>query len=579
MTAAFLRPFLLIGLVVGLLAGLPAQASSQRVQELWGWADDAGHASLANVLALAPQQWHRLPPGRLVEQPQQAAYWSDLATQAYWVRLHLPPAPSGQAPRWLELRPGTVSAATLYWRDTRGRWHSADAQAAGPAGLPARNQLLALPADAADGNLLLRLRSATPFNLSVVVWNEREYLVDFTREALLFGLVYGVMLVMIVYNLVLDAAVRDPVYRVYSLNMMVSLVYQALIQGHAGLIWPLAAGELTPLTNALVALNCTTALMFANRFIDLRRWVPAAARGMGRLIGISALGSIACLLAPAGPSFAMSMMLGGMTPLVILGAALWAWRAGSRTAAVFLVAWTLYLLGVIVWAGRWLGLMEPSGWTDWPIAIGSALEAALLSLALAWRIRLLRRERKELQEAGEQYQRLMLQDELTGVLNRRGFGRQLESMLEQRRGVALVVLDVDHFKRFNDTWGHPAGDAVLRKLGALLKATIRTGDVAARIGGEEFVLLLDHARESEALAVAERLRRAFEATVFEPRQGSPVSCTLSVGIAVSRPGDTPGGLLERADALLYAAKRSGRNRVMSRHDGEDLSAAPAPADA
>ncbi|MBI5334012.1 MAG: GGDEF domain-containing protein [Burkholderiales bacterium] len=570
-------------LLIGLLAGLPASAAPQRVQQLWGWADDAGRASLADVLALAPQQWRALPAGRLVEQPQQAAYWSDLATQTCWLRLKLPRAGAASGPRWLELRPGVVSAATLHWRDAQGHWHGTDVRpgaTAGPLQLPTRNLLLVLPAEAADDTLLLRLRSPTPFNLSLTVWSEHDYLADFTREALLFGLIYGVMLVMIVYNLVLDVAVRDPVYRVYSLNMLVSLVYQALIQGHAQLIWPLPEVELTPLTNALVALNCTTALMFANRFIDLRRWVPGAARGFSALIGVAALGSVGCLLAPAGPSFAVSMLLGGTTPMVILGTALWAWRAGSRTAGVFLIAWTLYLLGVIVWAARWLGLMEPSGWTDWPIAIGSALEAALLSLALAWRIRLLRRERKALQEAGEQYQRLMLQDELTGVLNRRGFGRQLESLLEQRRGVALVALDVDHFKQFNDAWGHPAGDAVLRKLGTLLKATIRTGDVAARIGGEEFVLLLAHARESEALIVAERLRRAFEATVFEPRAGTRVNCTLSMGIAVSRAGDTPAGLLERADALLYAAKRNGRNRVMSQHQsGEGTGPAPVPADA
>lgn len=475
-----------------------------------------------------------------------------------------------------------MGSATLFWRDGQGRWQSVEAGAAHAATdrLPGHDVLLPLPPGASDDTLLLRLRSATPFNLSLTVWDEREYPADFTRQTLLFGLVYGVMLVMIVYNLVLDVAVRDPVYRVYSLNMLVNLVYQALVQGHAGLIWPLPPGSLTPVTNALVALNCTTALMFASRFIDLRRWAPAAARAMGWMIGVCALATVGCVLAPPGPSFAVSMLLGGATPLVILGAALWAWRAGSRTAAFFLVAWTLYLLGVIVWAARWLGLLAPSGWTDWPIAIGSALEAALLSLALAWRIRLLRRERKTLQEAGEQYQRLMLQDELTGVLNRRGFGRHLESLLEQRRSVALVVLDVDHFKQFNDSWGHPAGDAVLRRLGALLKATIRTGDVAARIGGEEFVLVLAHAREGEARAVAERLRRAFEATVFEPRAGTRVNCTLSMGIAVSRAGDTPAGLLERADALLYAAKRNGRNRVMSQHQsGEGTGPAPVPADA
>lgn len=565
MTACLLRLLFLVALW-GAAAG--ASAAPEPVTRLQGWSDPGGRATLQQVLELPPTAWADLPAGRVVERFTDPAYWADLATQAYWLRLSVPPAPAGSGPRWLEVRPDTLSGATLYWRDDHGGWHRAsDAATLDPrAPTPARTRLLPLPADS-GGDLLLRVESVQPFNLALAVWTEADHARRFAVETLFFGLVYGVMLVMILYNLVLDLAVRDPVYRIYSLNMLVSLVYQALVHGHVGLVTAVGRAELIPLTNALVALNCATALMFASRFIDLRRWTPRLARALQGLIVICAFGTVACLLAPAGPSFAVSMMLGGCTPLVILGAAVWAWRAGSRTAVVFLVAWTLYLLGVIIWAARWLGLAAPSGWTDWPIAIGSALEATLLSLALAWRIRLMRRERKALQEAGEQYRRLMLLDELTGVLNHRGYARHIEERMLERQSVALVAVDVDHFKQFNDAWGHPAGDAVLRQLGSLLRATIRTGDAAARVGGEEFVLVLSTAREAEARIVAERLRQAFAATVFEPRPGAGVRCTLSLGVAMSRPGDTAQALRQRADELLYAAKRAGRNRVCSESAG------------
>ena len=149
-------------------------------------------------------------------------------------------------------------------------------------------------------------------------------------------------------------------------------------------------------------------------------------------------------------------------------------------------------------------------------------------------------------------------DPLTGLRNRRGF----EHGLDGRRGpMALVICDLDHFKRVNDTLGHPAGDDVLRRFADLLRACTREDDVAIRLGGEEFALVLSGVGEREALAVAERLRR--EVTV--EFRDFPVPISVSVGIADSRPCDGAESLVRAANRALFAAKRLGRDRCVVHH--------------
>jgi diguanylate cyclase (GGDEF)-like protein len=152
-------------------------------------------------------------------------------------------------------------------------------------------------------------------------------------------------------------------------------------------------------------------------------------------------------------------------------------------------------------------------------------------------------------------------DELTGVKNRRRFREDLELLFSQadRLGLPLsvVLLDIDHFKPYNDTFGHPAGDQVLQQVGRMLRSSVRGHDVVARYGGEEFVVLLPATGVNEAVEVAERLRATIADHGWPHR---PV--TASFGVATSD-DDTPDGaaLVDRADRALYAAKETGRNRT------------------
>lgn len=161
---------------------------------------------------------------------------------------------------------------------------------------------------------------------------------------------------------------------------------------------------------------------------------------------------------------------------------------------------------------------------------------------------------------------LARRDQLTGLLNRRALFDQLTIELKRsgRHGFlsALLMLDLDFFKQINDRYGHPAGDEVLKRFSAMCQETARATDVVARLGGEEFAILLPQTDHKAALVIAERLRERVEHQTLDiDAIPDPVHLTVSIGLAVSSPGVTGDQLIASADAALYQAKQSGRNCV------------------
>jgi diguanylate cyclase (GGDEF)-like protein len=159
---------------------------------------------------------------------------------------------------------------------------------------------------------------------------------------------------------------------------------------------------------------------------------------------------------------------------------------------------------------------------------------------------------------------LARRDRLTGLLNRRAYDEAIADALARRQrlndDVAILLLDIDHFKRVNDTLGHAAGDEVLRAIAALVTAQVRQIDTVCRIGGEELVVILQDATRSIATAMAERIRAAVEHGAMAA-DGTPLAVTVSIGVAVADDDGDAAALLARADAALYDAKQGGRNRI------------------
>ncbi|CAM3536108.1 MULTISPECIES: sensor domain-containing diguanylate cyclase [Saccharibacillus] len=185
------------------------------------------------------------------------------------------------------------------------------------------------------------------------------------------------------------------------------------------------------------------------------------------------------------------------------------------------------------------------------------------------------RKQQELMEMNDRLETLASTDPLTGLHNRRFFQSCLRSewtgSLNGGGSLSLLILDIDHFKKINDTYGHPVGDFVLTELARLLREQSGPQDICARFGGEEFVVLLPGRGRSEAVAAAEHIRGLIEATAFGPHR-----ITVSIGVETTaagsaesgsaEDGETEDSLLDRADLALYASKTGGRNRVTHARD-------------
>lgn len=165
-----------------------------------------------------------------------------------------------------------------------------------------------------------------------------------------------------------------------------------------------------------------------------------------------------------------------------------------------------------------------------------------------------------------------LTDELTTLNNRKHFENSLERVIDQTkesgRGFALLMTDIDHFKKFNDTYGHQTGDQVLRLVALAVKQNVKTQDIPCRYGGEEFAIILPHTSLDDALDLGERIRTAVMSKELVKRStGENLGrVTISVGVATFQMMDNGHSIVSRADEALYAAKNAGRNQVKSEHD-------------
>ena len=194
--------------------------------------------------------------------------------------------------------------------------------------------------------------------------------------------------------------------------------------------------------------------------------------------------------------------------------------------------------------------------------------------ALDQRLKASKQEIDHLQQSLETVRSESLTDPLTTLANRKYFDetlpRHLDDAVATTEPLSLIMSDIDHFKKFNDTFGHLTGDQVLRVVAQAVKQNVKGQDIAARYGGEEFAVVLPRTALREAITVADHIRRAVMSKELMKRStGEHLGrVTISIGVATHHHGDTIQSLIERADACLYAAKRNGRNRVICETDPE-----------
>lgn len=298
------------------------------------------------------------------------------------------------------------------------------------------------------------------------------------------------------------------------------------------------------------------------------RW---SERGLRALLVVTPLGyvlghTLGSTLGASSPAFqwgwshlclaAMLLLVAAATlfPLRRVGRA-WRWVLCASLSVLALVLLVRGLVGV--WSPDLLRLPDLA----MALAVNMAMVAAMVALLAAWR-----------DEAKARLHSLAMTDGLTGLLNRRGWTERAEAMfanaMRYQQPLTLMMLDIDHFKRVNDTYGHEAGDTALKLFARLLRESRRTGDLVGRIGGEEFCIVLANTHRAASAGFDLRLRAMLQQTA-EKELGFPLD--YSAGVGVLKDGDaTLAGLLARADAALYEAKKAGRGRLVQSGGGAGL---------
>lgn len=280
--------------------------------------------------------------------------------------------------------------------------------------------------------------------------------------------------------------------------------------------------------------------------------------------GVSAAASTDSILSPATPAAAALLFVNAIAWIAVRPAAPLCAVAAARgygghvARRLLLPAMLLPLVysWLIEWARSRLGLDDAL-----LIALSALITGGSVTILIWWVARLggyIHYQRSKAAVLTD----IAHTDALSGLANRRAFDTELAARLRDlhshERGFSLLLLDADRFKAYNDAFGHPAGDEALQGMGQLLRRSLRPGDHAARIGGEEFAVLLPDTDLDAARLAGERIRSAFAAHPWPRRL-----ITASMGVAQAQKGDTAATLMARADGALYAAKNAGRDRVMT----------------
>ncbi len=411
------------------------------------------------------------------------------------------------------------------------------------------------------------------------------------------GIYSGSILIMLVFNLFIFLTVKDKSYFYYLLYIISSALFQLSLTGLGfQYLWPD-----NPLFNQYgiiisAILMAVSAVVFMQRFLGLSYettrndfiWINFLI-GSFILIGLSVLISY---------HFALKLLYIGASVMVITGFYIGVkyWLKGVRSARFFALAWFSYMFFVILYLLDSKQFINSSLLTEYSLAIGSVVELCLLSIAFADKLNsekdlrvkaqdalldiqikmnqdldtLVNNRTVELEEANIKLKALSVTDGLTQLKNRyyfdQAFKKEFKRAIRERWPFSIIMIDLDHFKKINDEYGHLFGDYCLTKSALLIQSVIhRPSDTVARYGGEEIAILLPNTSLDGAMKLAEIIREHFRETEFS---NSGISRFLTVSLGVSSGTPTPDSidkalnLLDIADQCLYKAKENGRDQVV-----------------
>ncbi|MEW6548073.1 MAG: diguanylate cyclase [Spirochaetota bacterium] len=437
----------------------------------------------------------------------------------------------------------------------------------GPHAVRSRYFPFEIPAAALQGEFLY-LRIASEIDVSMDLYLETA--VDFHEresvELLAYGILFGALLAVAFHILYLFFSLRDKVFVLYLAFLFSSALWVFYLQGFAKIVFgPMPGVDRRMLWFWVGAMQMWGAV-FSIRFLRLKEGAPWLLATLKVLGALGALVSFSGILGFETAAFSISHWLGILLPIAVITAAAVRLCQGIPSALYFLVAWSSLALGGLVFSLMGLKLLPVCFITSDGVAIGLALQAIFITMALADRYRRLELETARMTQIQAHYRQLSITDSSTGLFNKRYFWGALQEEIDEasRNGkpLSLIVLDIDDFKDKNDSLGHAAGDAILMFLAGAVKMQAREGTKICRFGGDEFVLVMPGFDREKARELAEQIRFGVYLDRIRLEDGSDTSITVSVGVAQWKEAEDAEAFFARTDAALYEAKRRGKNTTV-----------------
>lgn len=563
--------------------------------------DPTQKLDLAAVRALPAGVWRRNPYDNLN---------FGTSTSAWWVRFTLCNATAQERRVVLE-----VYWALLDWLDVyliqagqvMDRWHTGDQRPFASRPFDSRDFAFALGIPAGESRqvvMRLAIRDGIYDPITLSLWEPPAYTAAEQRGNLFAGAYIGALLALLLYNLLLFFSTRERNFLFYSVYLGLLGAWNLGYLGYGyQYLWPNHSWWNNQVDLFLSWLAHIGGALFVTQFLEARQRMPVVHHlivgvtlGMAIPVSLQLADSLGWL-DPSAWVVNSFVVMSSILALLFLSAGMLAVRRGFRAAYWFVFAWSFLVGGMLIYAlTSFPGLVPTNVFTRNSLNIGSALEFLCLALALGSRFNQLKDEKlaaerhafelqtahantlelrveertRELREAMVRIDALARTDDLTRLLNRRAFNeiyrREFARSQRDHAWIGFCIIDVDHFKRYNDHYGHMAGDEALKRVAGVLHQSLRRpADYVFRLGGEEFGVLIVSAEFPErAAGLIEQMRtRIIELAI--PHVDHDVDVvTSSFGLALMRPAshDSPDALYREADLALYRAKGAGRNQVV-----------------
>lgn len=417
-------------------------------------------------------------------------------------------------------------------------------------------------------DIMIHVKTADSMVLPIYLLTDQQQLNYEQASHYGYGLVYGYLLALLLYNATLFIGLRDITYLLYTALLASFMLGNIAYSGHGFMwLWPDSVSFQLWGQSLLMNAYAISGLLFALYFLDIRAKSLMLFRIIiASILMVIAISVLTILTHQATAATVLSFSSVSSYMLIATALGIYAYIKQQPNSKYFLSAITLGSLGTGLAALSASGIIPFNEWLFHAAEIGMLAEATLLALALSNRIR-------TIQERSALAEKLADTDLLTQLNNRRGFFKLIEPVwnnnLRHQHPSCVIIFDLDDFKSLNDTYGHECGDIVLKTVGQLLQKCSRKGDVAARWGGEEFLIFLPETTLQQARLLAERLRQDIANAVINYQQ-QMFYVTASFGLAENRLHQiNVENLIAQADAALYYSKDNGKNQVSAFNEISD----------